>query len=235
MYKKTACYSTSFSVLGMTSKSFGFQLKPGRNENLPEWTDLLLARTGPGSHIAGVKMLPDERYLGRSRSSKVDKYFFNPQSSLNCAIESVGKICQLASHSSKRPIEQTQPFDTIVFTYFSTPACTREMVRSCCFIFNSEKMIENRTRWKYDLSNIISNLIEIKNHSIHPKSISQCTPNYTFVILWIVHQMTSPFLTHATKGTKTFFGRKVTIHSLMIPTKELLGKFFILSLATEEM
>lgn len=47
--------------------------------------------------------------------------------------------------------------------------------------------------------------------------------------------MTSPFLTHATKGTKKFFGRKVTIHSLMIPTKELLGKFFILSLATEEM
>lgn len=46
--------------------------------------------------------------------------------------------------------------------------------------------------------------------------------------------MTSPFLTHATKGTKKFFGRKVTIHSLMIPTKELLGKFFILSLATEE-
>lgn len=47
--------------------------------------------------------------------------------------------------------------------------------------------------------------------------------------------MTSPFLTHATKETKKFFGRKVTIHSLMILTKELLGKFFILSLATEEM
>ena len=46
--------------------------------------------------------------------------------------------------------------------------------------------------------------------------------------------MTSPFLTHPTKGTK-LFGRKVTIHSLMILTKELLGKFFILSLATEEM
>lgn len=151
MYKQTACYNTSFSVLGMISKSFGFQLKPGRNENLPEWTDLLLG-------VLGVKMLPDKRYLGRSRSSKVDKYFFNPQSSLNCAIESVGKICQLASHSSKRPIEQTQPFDTIVFTYFSTLACTREMVRSCCFIFNSEKMIENRTRWKYDLSNNISKL-----------------------------------------------------------------------------
>ena len=116
MYKQTACYNTSFSVLGMISESFGFQLKPGRNENLPEWTDLLLARTGPGSHIAGLKMLPDKRYLGRSRSSKVDKYFFNPQSSLNCAIESVEKICQLASHSSKRPIEQTQPFDTLVFT-----------------------------------------------------------------------------------------------------------------------
>lgn len=158
MYKQTACYNTSLSVLGMISKSFGFQLKPGRNENLPEWTDLLLARTGPGSHIAGLKMLPDKRYLGRSRSSKVDKYFFNPQSSLNCAIESVEKICHLASHSSKRPIEQTQPFDTLVFTYFSTLACTREMVRSCCFIFNSEKTIENRTRWKYDLSNNISKL-----------------------------------------------------------------------------
>lgn len=158
MYKQTVCYKTSFSVLGMISKSFGFQLKPIRNENLPEWTYLLLARTGPGSHIAGVKMLPEKRHLGRSGFSKVDKYFFNPQSSLNCAIESIGKICQLASHSSKRPMEQTQPFDTIVFTYFSTLACTREMVRSCCFIFNSEKMIENRTRWKYDLSNIISNL-----------------------------------------------------------------------------
>ena len=54
MYKKTACYNTSFSVLGMTSKSFGFQLKPGRNENLPEWTDLLLG-------VLGVKMLPDKR------------------------------------------------------------------------------------------------------------------------------------------------------------------------------
>lgn len=89
MYKQTACYNTSFSVLGMISKSFGLQLKPGRNENLPEWTDLLSARTGPGSHIAGVKMLPDKRYLRRSRSSKVDKYFFNPQSLLNCVIESV--------------------------------------------------------------------------------------------------------------------------------------------------
>ena len=158
MYKQTVCYNTSFSVLGVIFKSFGFQLKPGRNENLPEWTDLLLAQTRPGSHIAGVKMLPDKRYLGRSRSSQVDKYFFNPQSSLNCAIESVGKTCQLASHSSKRPIEQTQPFDTIVFAYFSALACTREMVRSCCFILNSEKMIENRTRWKYNLSNIISKL-----------------------------------------------------------------------------
>lgn len=46
--------------------------------------------------------------------------------------------------------------------------------------------------------------------------------------------MTSPFLTYVTMQKK-FFGRKVTIHSLMIPTKELLGKFFILSLATEEM
>lgn len=61
MYKQTACYNTSFSVLGMISESFGFQLKPGRNENLPEWTDLLLG-------VLGVKMLPDKRYLGRSRS-----------------------------------------------------------------------------------------------------------------------------------------------------------------------
>lgn len=153
-----ACISRQRVIIHPSPSSGWFLKALVCSSNLPEWTDLLSARTGPGSHIAGVKMLPDKRYLRRSRSSKVDKYFFNPQSPLNCVIESVWKICQLASHSSKRPIEQTQPFDTIVFTYFSALACTREMVRSCCFILKSEKMIENRTRWKYNLSNIISKL-----------------------------------------------------------------------------